>query len=55
MKISKIIIILGEPQSVFSEILFKYLNQINSQKNKKKSSFDRKCKLIIKTDEKIKI
>jgi len=36
MKINKIIIILGEPQSIFSEILFKYFNSKEFLKNKKK-------------------
>ena len=36
MKINKIIIILGEPQSTFSEILFKYFNSKEFSKNKKK-------------------
>jgi len=36
MKINKILIILGEPQSTFSEILFKYFNSKEFLKNKKK-------------------
>ena len=36
MKINKILIVLGEPQSVFSEILFKYFNSKEFSKNKKK-------------------
>ena len=36
MKINKILIILGEPQSIFSEILFKYFNSKDFKKNKKK-------------------
>ena len=36
MKINKILIILGEPQSTFSEILFKYFNSKEYSKNKKK-------------------
>tara|TARA_B100001250_G_scaffold409176_1_gene432990 strand:- start:1274 stop:2239 length:966 start_codon:yes stop_codon:yes gene_type:complete len=36
MKINKILIILGEPQSVFPEILFKYFNSKNFKKNNKK-------------------
>jgi 4-hydroxythreonine-4-phosphate dehydrogenase len=36
MKINKILIILGEPQSIFSEILFKYFNSKEFSKNKKK-------------------
>ena len=36
MKINKILIILGEPQSTFSEILFKYFNSKELSKNKKK-------------------
>ena len=36
MKINKILIILGEPQSTFSEILFKYFSSKEFSKNKKK-------------------
>tara|TARA_B100001175_G_scaffold170306_1_gene144463 strand:- start:3383 stop:4348 length:966 start_codon:yes stop_codon:yes gene_type:complete len=36
MKINKILIILGEPQSTFSEILFKYFSSKQFKKNKKK-------------------
>jgi len=36
MKISKILIVLGEPQSTFSEILFKYFNSKEFTKNNKK-------------------
>ena len=36
MKINKILIILGEPNSTFSEILFKYFNSKNFSNNKKK-------------------
>jgi len=36
MKINKILIILGEPHSTFSEILFKYFNSKEFSKNKKK-------------------
>ena len=36
MKINKILIILGEPQSTFSEILYKYYNSKEFSKNKKK-------------------
>ncbi len=36
MKINKILVVLGEPQSVFSEILFKYFNSKEFSKNKKK-------------------
>ena len=35
MKINKIVIVLGEPQSTFSEILFKYFNSNEFSKNKK--------------------
>ena len=35
MKINKILIILGEPNSTFSEILFKYFNSKEFLKNKK--------------------
>ena len=36
MKINRIIIVLGEPNSTFSEILFKYFNSKEFSKNKKK-------------------
>ena len=36
MSINKILIILGEPQSTFSEILFKYFKSKEFKKNKKK-------------------
>ena len=36
MKINKILIVLGEPYSTFSEILFKYFNSREFSKNKKK-------------------
>ena len=36
MKVNKILIILGEPQSTFSEILFKYFRSKEFSKNKKK-------------------
>ncbi len=36
MKVNKILIVLGEPQSTFSEILFKYFKSKESLKNKKK-------------------
>ena len=36
MKINKILIILGEPQSTFSEILYKYYSSKEFSKNKKK-------------------
>ena len=36
MKINRIIIVLGEPNSTFSEILFKYFNSKEFFKNKKK-------------------
>ena len=36
MKINKILIVLGEPQSTFSEILFKYFNSKEFSKNNKK-------------------
>ena len=36
MKINKVIIILGEPNSIFPEILFKYFNSKKFLKNKKK-------------------
>jgi len=36
MKINKVLIVLGEPQSTFSEILFKYFKSNQFSKNKKK-------------------
>ena len=36
MKINKILVVLGEPQSTFSEILFKYFSSKQFSKNKKK-------------------
>ncbi len=36
MKINKILIVLGEPQSIFSELLFKYFKSKEFSKNKKK-------------------
>tara|TARA_Y100000741_G_scaffold16863_1_gene12927 strand:+ start:4356 stop:5327 length:972 start_codon:yes stop_codon:yes gene_type:complete len=36
MKVNNIIIVLGEPQSIFSEILFKYFNSKEFSQNKKK-------------------
>ena len=36
MKVNKILIVLGEPQSTFTEILFKYFKSKESSKNKKK-------------------
>tara|TARA_Y100000741_G_scaffold242777_1_gene186052 strand:+ start:24 stop:989 length:966 start_codon:yes stop_codon:yes gene_type:complete len=36
MKVNKILIVLGEPQSTFSEILYKYFKSKESSKNKKK-------------------
>ena len=36
MKINKILVILGEPQSTFSEILFKYFSSKEFSKSKKK-------------------
>ena len=38
MKINKVIIVLGEPNSIFPEILFKYFNSKKFLKNKKKLS-----------------
>ena len=55
MKINKVLVILGEPQSTFSEILFKYFNSKEFLKNKKKNYFNWKYKSYEKTNEKIKI
>ena len=55
MKINKILIILGEPHSIFSEILFKYFYSNNFKKNKKKNNYNWKYIVISKTNEKIKI
>ena len=46
MKVNKILIILGEPQSTFSEILFKYFNSKEFSKNKKKNNINWKHKSI---------
>ena len=42
MRVKKILIILGEPNSVFSEILFKYFKKNNLKLLKKKNNFNRK-------------
>ena len=54
MKINKIIIILGEPNSIFSEILFKYFKSDEFFKNKKKNNFNWKYISSSKTTEVIK-
>tara|TARA_Y100000816_G_C26049534_1_gene550176 strand:+ start:912 stop:1079 length:168 start_codon:yes stop_codon:yes gene_type:complete len=55
MKINNILIVLGEPQSIFSEILFKYFSSKKFLKNKKKNNFNWKHKDITKTNKTIKI
>mgnify|MGYP001396531039 CR=1 FL=1 len=40
MKINNILIVLGEPQSTFSEILFKYFISKEFLKSKKKNNFN---------------
>ena len=54
MKINKILIILGEPQSTFSEILFKYFNSKEYSKNKKKIILIGSVNLIRKKMKKLK-
>jgi len=54
MKINKILIILGEPQSTFSEILFKYFISKEYSKNKKKIILIGSINLIKKQMKKLK-
>jgi len=54
MKINKILIILGEPQSTFSEILFKYFNSKEFSKNKKKIILIGSMNLLFKQMKKLK-
>ena len=54
MRINKIIIILGEPQSIFSEILFKYFNSKEFSKNKKKIILIGNLRLLQKQMKKLK-
>ena len=54
MKINKILIILGEPQSTFSEILFKYFNSKKFSKNKKKIILIGSMNLLFKQMKKLK-
>ena len=54
MKINKILVILGEPQSTFSEILFKYFNSKEFLKNKKKIILIGSINLIRKQMKKLK-
>tara|TARA_Y100000741_G_scaffold241815_1_gene185248 strand:- start:1003 stop:1968 length:966 start_codon:yes stop_codon:yes gene_type:complete len=53
MKISKIIIVLGEPQSTFSEILFKYFKSKKFSKNKKKVVLIGNVNLLLKQMKKL--
>ena len=54
MSINKILIILGEPQSTFSEILFKYFKSKEFKKNKKKIILIGSLKLILGQMKKLK-
>ena len=54
MKQNKILIILGEPQSTFSEILFKYFNSKAFLKNKKKIILIGSVDLLLKQMKKLK-
>ena len=47
MKINKILIVLGEPQSTFSEILFKYFISKEFLKNNKKIILNINIKYIV--------
>ena len=54
MKINNVLIILGEPQSIFSEILFKYFSSRNFFNNKKKVILLGSVKLFQKQMKKLK-
>ena len=54
MKINKVLVILGEPQSTFSEILFKYFNSREFLKNKKKIILIGSMRLLEKQMKKLK-
>ena len=54
MKINKILIVLGEPQSTFSEILFKYFKSKHFFKNKKKIILIGSKSLLVKQMRKLK-
>ena len=54
MKINNILIVLGEPQSIFSEILFKYFNSREFLKNKKKIILIGNMRLLEKQMKKLK-
>ena len=54
MKINKILIVLCEPQSVFSEILFKYFDSKEFSKNKKKIILIGSKNLLLKQMKKLK-
>ena len=54
MNIKKILIVHGEPNSTFSEVLFKYFKSIYFKNNKKKIILIGNKKLIIKQMEKLK-
>ena len=54
MKINKVLVILGEPQSTFSEILFKYFNSREFLKNKKKIILIGNMRLLEKQMKKLK-
>ncbi len=54
MKINKVLIVLGEPQSTFSEILFKYFKSKQFSENKKKIILIGSKNLIVKQMKKLK-
>ena len=54
MKIDKILIILGEPQSIFSEVLFKYFNSKKFLRNKKKIILIGSFNILLKQMKKLK-
>ena len=51
MNTNIILIILGEPHSTFSEILFKYFKSKVFKKEKKKDCSNRKSQIVIRTNE----
>ena len=50
-----ILVVVGEPNSTFSEILFKFFSSKKFKKIKKKNSVNRLQKFTYKTNEKTKI
>ena len=55
MRVNKILIVLGEPHSTFSEILFKYFNSKKFSKNKKKVILIGSMSVLLKQMKKLKI